>query len=67
LLDHCTAQIVACNSDDGCKAALATLPGCVCGSSSTPDECQAKFVMAGGDKAFVLAECYTTFCETACK
>jgi hypothetical protein len=68
LIDHCTDQVVACSNDtDACAPALQTLPNCVCGSSSTADECQAKFVTEGGDKALSLAECYSLNCETACK
>jgi len=68
LVVHCTDQVVACSNDTAaCKPALEKLPTCVCGESSTPEECQGEFATDGGDKALSLAECYTLNCESACK
>jgi hypothetical protein len=61
----CMDQVVACQADTDCKAALTALTPCVCGGTDV-NTCAGMFATDGGDPALQLAQCYTLNCEAAC-
>jgi hypothetical protein len=61
----CADEVVACQGDADCKAALQKLTPCACGGTDI-DTCANKFVTDGGDLALEFAQCYTLNCESDC-
>jgi len=67
LTAKCEDETNACAAADTCLADLLKLPNCVCNPANDVTMCIHDFVVANGDPANKLAECYSLNCETECK
>ena len=61
----CGTPVGACKG--ACGTALSNLDGCLCNSSSSPAECETKFITDGGDQGKAVADCFDANCKSVCE